>query len=160
KEFWHRQFYSLSFLCDLGFMTLELHQCFLLYCWSLLYCQFYNIIKKIFMASKHSLFANENLDTLALDSRLVQIWQHIRKAISHFPLVLLHVYIHTKQQCHVTISNCCQQFYGTQKKYWITAAILQAMDQILQKSNLVNHSTVMPQCSVPFLNYYTNQLLR
>ncbi|KMU92712.1 hypothetical protein CIHG_10548 [Coccidioides immitis H538.4] len=113
KEFWHKQFYSLSFLHDLGSMTLELHWCSPLHHQGLLYCQFYNIIKKIFVAGKHSLFANENLDTLALDPRLVQIWQHIEKTISHFSLVLLHVYIYTKQWCHVTISNCHQWSYRT-----------------------------------------------
>ncbi|EAS34648.3 uncharacterized protein CIMG_12923 [Coccidioides immitis RS] len=107
KEFWCKQFYLLLFLCDLGSMMLEPHQCSPLHCQGLLYCQFYNTIKKIFMASKHSLFANENLDTLALDLRLVQIWQHIRKAISHSPLALLRAYIYTKQQCHVIISDCC-----------------------------------------------------
>ncbi|EAS27271.2 uncharacterized protein CIMG_13490 [Coccidioides immitis RS] len=159
EEFWCKQFYPLSFLCDLEFMILEPHWCSPLHHQGLLYCQFYNIIKKIFMTGKHSPFANENLDTLALDSRLVQIWQHIRKAISYSSLALLHMYIHTKQQYHVTISNCHQQSYRTQKKYQITAAILQTMNQILQKSNLANHSTVVPQCPVLFLNYHTNQLL-
>ncbi|EAS31922.3 uncharacterized protein CIMG_13152 [Coccidioides immitis RS] len=96
KESWCKQFYLLLFLHDLGSMMLELHQCSLLCCWSLLYCQFYNTIKKIFVASKHSLFANENLDILALDPGLVWIWQHIGKAISHSSLALLHMYIHTK----------------------------------------------------------------
>ncbi|EAS31930.3 uncharacterized protein CIMG_13647 [Coccidioides immitis RS] len=128
EEFWHKQFYLLLFLHDLGSMTLESYQCSPLHHQDLLYCQFYNIIKKIFMASKHSPFANENLDILALDSRLIQIWQHIGKAISHSSLVLLHIYIYIKQQYHVTISNCCQQFYRTQKKYQITAAVLQAMN--------------------------------
>nr|KMM69776.1 hypothetical protein CPAG_06090 [Coccidioides posadasii RMSCC 3488] len=72
KESWCKQFYPLSFLHDLGFMTLELHQCFLLHYQGLLYCQFYNIIKEVFTASQHSPFANENLDILALNPRLVQ----------------------------------------------------------------------------------------
>ncbi|EAS27246.3 uncharacterized protein CIMG_12561 [Coccidioides immitis RS] len=108
EESWHKQFYLLLFLHDLEFMILELHQCSPLHHWGLLYCQFYNIIKKIFIAGKHSPFANENLDTLALNSRLVQIWQHIEKIISYSSLALLYVYIHIKQWCHVIISNCHQ----------------------------------------------------
>ncbi|EFW13205.1 conserved hypothetical protein [Coccidioides posadasii str. Silveira] len=70
KESWCKQFYSLSFLHNVRSIILELHWCFLLCCQGLLYCQFYNIIKKIFTASQHSLFANENLNTLALNSGL------------------------------------------------------------------------------------------
>ncbi|EFW13182.1 conserved hypothetical protein [Coccidioides posadasii str. Silveira] len=128
KGSWCKQFYSLSFLHDLGSMMLEPHQCFPLHHQGLLYCQFYNTIKEVFMASQHSPFANENLDTLALDPGLVQTWQHIGKAISHSSLALLRAYIHTKQQCHVTISNCCQQSYRTWEEYQVTAAVLQAMD--------------------------------
>ncbi|EFW14240.1 conserved hypothetical protein [Coccidioides posadasii str. Silveira] len=117
KGSWCKQFYSLSFLHDLGSMMLEPHQCFPLHHQGLLYCQFYNTIKEVFMASQHSPFANENLDTLALDPGLVQTWQHIGKAISHSSLALLRAYIHTKQQCHVTISNCCQQSYRTWEEY-------------------------------------------
>ncbi|KMU92544.1 hypothetical protein CIHG_10346 [Coccidioides immitis H538.4] len=90
KESWHKQFYLLSFLCDLEFIMLELHWCSPLCHQSLLYCQFYNTIKKIFAAGQHFLFANENLDMLALDSGL--------------------------------------QSYGTWEEYWVTAAVLQAMD--------------------------------
>ncbi|EFW15480.1 conserved hypothetical protein [Coccidioides posadasii str. Silveira] len=115
EGFWHKQFYPLLFLYDLGSMTLELHWCSPLHHQGLLYCQFYNTIKEVFMAGQHFLFANENLDMLALDPGLVQTWQHIGKAISHSPLALLRAYIHTKQQCHVAISDCRQWFYGTQE---------------------------------------------
>ncbi|KJF60947.1 uncharacterized protein CIMG_13341 [Coccidioides immitis RS] len=71
-------------------LELKLYWCSLLYCWGLLYCQFYNTVKKIFTASQHFSFANKNLDILTLDSRL--------------------------------------QFYKTQKKYWVTATVLQTMN--------------------------------
>ncbi|KMU92727.1 hypothetical protein CIHG_10542 [Coccidioides immitis H538.4] len=55
KGFWCKQFYLLLFLYDLESITLELHQCSSLCHWGLLYCQFYNTVKKIFVASQHSL---------------------------------------------------------------------------------------------------------
>ncbi|EAS27255.3 uncharacterized protein CIMG_12557 [Coccidioides immitis RS] len=113
EEFWHKQFYLLLFLHNLESIMLESHWCSPLHHQGLLYCQFYNIIKEVFAAGQHFPFANENLDMLALDSGLVQTWQHIKKAISHSSLALLHIYIHIKQQCHVAISDCHQQSYRT-----------------------------------------------
>ncbi|EER22854.1 hypothetical protein CPC735_001700, partial [Coccidioides posadasii C735 delta SOWgp] len=156
---WRKQFYPLSFLRDLGSMTLEPHRCSPLRRRGLLYCQFYNTVKEVFAAGQHSPFANENLDTLALDPGLVRTWQHIGKAISHSPLALLRAYIHTKRRCHVAISDCRQRSYGTREEYRVTAAVLQAMDRILRESNLADHPTVVPQCPAPFLNYRTDQLL-
>nr|KMM66544.1 hypothetical protein CPAG_02882 [Coccidioides posadasii RMSCC 3488] len=125
---WRKQFYLLLFLRDLGSMMLEPHWCSLLRRRGLLYCQFYNTVKEVFAAGQHSLFANENLDMLALDPGLVRTWQHIGKAISHSPLALLRAYIHTKWRCHVAISDCRQWSYGTREEYRVTAAVLQAMD--------------------------------
>ncbi|KJF60395.1 uncharacterized protein CIMG_12927 [Coccidioides immitis RS] len=71
EGFWCKQFYLLSFLYDLESMMLELHWCSPLCYWGLLYCQFYNTIKKIFVAGQHFPFANKNLDMLTLDPGLV-----------------------------------------------------------------------------------------
>ena len=79
---WCIEFYSFSFLQNMSFMTLKLQHHFSLQQQDLLYCQFYNMSKKIFTVKNHELFANVNLNRLMLNLSLLCTWQHIERKLS------------------------------------------------------------------------------
>ena len=156
---WRTEFYSFSFLRDMGSMTLEPRRRSSLRRQGLLYCQFYNTSKEIFTAGNHGLFANVNLDGLALDPGLLRTWQHIGRGLSQSPLVLLKAYIHTKQRCHFALAGCRNRFYGTREEYRISGPVLREMDRIFHESNMANERLLVSSDLAPFFSHRTADVL-
>lgn len=156
---WRTEFYPLSFLRDMGSITLEPYRSSPLWKRGLRYCQLYNTSKDILAAGKHYPFNNENLDTLALDPGLVRTWQHVGGAISHSPLALLRAYLHTKQRCHIALADCRHRSYGTREEYRVTGTVLVEMDQILRQANQADQPLLVPTTPMPFFSHRTDQIL-
>ena len=93
---WYMKFYSFSFLWNMNFMILKSWCHSSLQQQDLLYCQFYNMSKKIFITENHELFVNMNLNELMLNLSLLHTWQHIERELSQSLLILLKYYIYKK----------------------------------------------------------------
>ena len=77
------EFYSLALLWNTEALILEtLLKSFFCH-YGLLYCQFYNSCKEVFAAGNCYSFENKNINTLALNSKLICIWTYISWVISH-----------------------------------------------------------------------------
>ena len=156
---WCIEFYSFSFLQNMNFMTLK-SQCHSSF-WQqdFLYCQFYNMSKKIFIAKNHELFANMNLNKLTLNLNLLCTWQHIEKKLSQSSLILLKAYIHMKQWCYFVLTDCCNQFYEMQEKYCISESVLKEMNWIFYKSNIMNKCLLISLNLTFFFSHCTTDVL-
>lgn len=156
---WRVQFYPQSFLRDQGSMTIAPSPSSPIWKRGLRYVQMYNTSKEVFAAGNHYLFANEGLDTLALDPGMARSWQHVGGAVSHSPLVVLRAYLHTKQRCDVALRGCRYRSYGTREEYRVTGAVFHAMDAILRTRNLAATPIVLPPSCRPFFVHPTPLVL-
>ena len=125
----------------------------------LLYCQFYNISKKIFIMKNHELFVNMNLNELTLNSGLLHTWQHIERKLSQSSLILLKAYIHMKQQCHFALADCHNQFYETWEKYHISESVLREMNWIFHELNMTNKHLLILLNLTLFFSHCTADIL-
>jgi hypothetical protein len=128
KSSCRKEFYPLALLRDSGALTLETKNTSSLRRCGLLYSQFYNSCKEAFAAGNQYPFSNEHLDTLALDPRLVQSWQHVGKAVCHQPKALLRGYLHTKARCHVALQACEQRSFGIREEHRVTKDLFESID--------------------------------
>lgn len=152
---WRQEFYPQSLTRDQGSLTMAPFTRSPLRKRGLFYGQLYNTSKEIFAAGNVYPFANQRLDTLALDPSMLRSWQHVGGAVSQSPLALIRAYIHTKQRCHTALQGCRSRSYGTREEYRVTGAVLMAMDEILQQRRLAHLPLPAPQGPHPFFAHPT-----
>ena len=81
---------------------------------------------------------------------MLHSWQHVGGAISHSPLVLICVYLHMKQCCHMALQGCWSCLYSTCEEYWVCGAVLVEMDGILWECDLADQLLPAPPGPHPF----------
>jgi hypothetical protein len=72
---------------------------------SLIYSQFYSLIKIPFDAAKVYIFNNEALENLALDPAYVRTLQHVSRAVAFSPKVCEISYLKSKSRANVNLQD-------------------------------------------------------
>ena len=147
---WRQQFYPQSLTRDQGSITITPFRRSPLRKRGLFHVQFYNPSKGIFAAGNVYLFANQRLDTLAVDPSMLRSWQHVGGAVSHSPLALIRAYLHMKQRCHTALQGCRSRSYSTREEYRVRGAVLVEMDGILRERDLADQPLPAPPGPHPF----------
>ncbi|KAE8334417.1 hypothetical protein BDV24DRAFT_172694 [Aspergillus arachidicola] len=132
KRRWRQEMYSFSLTRDMAILTIEPTH------------QYYNSRKVLFAAGNHYVFSNPALDTLALDKGLIQVWQHVGRAVSHFPMALLRAYRYTKRR--------------VREEYRVSRGLLWAELHVPRAS--ADPSTDPAPSHLPFFCHRTDLILR
>ena len=119
---------------------------------SLVYSQFYSLIKTLFNTAKTYVFSNKSLENLALNPKYIKSLQQKSGSASFSKAVCEFAYLYGKMRARANLIDSQQKLYRIQKEHQISLSIIEEIQKLQQQQDLYNNS--INNISTPLL-YYT-----
>ena len=126
---------------------------------SLVYSQFYSLIKTLFNTAKAYVFNQEALENLALDPGFVRSEQQEGRAVTFSKLVLKRAYHHIKERAATNLRDSQRKSYGIREEHRITLTMMYEIDRSWTEADLyTTDPEPTPTAPLPYYMVPTEEL--